>query len=616
MVEKKPKLALVIGSLPSVDEIDQFQLIKDIYEINVISSESICAYLTKTSCFHDLTCIALPDYDENPSYLPGLEKALSDFSIVIVKERLGLFAYQALKAKWRYHFKLIVSIDNLLPYPANDIDQMRTVREEVTNSADAFIVQSEAALQTLELEGVDRDRIFHIVPWVEPKIANSGKLKGKARKALKLAEGDIVISYLGQIEWEEGLYDLLIGIKMAMRKSPSIERRIRLVISGIGSYSNHFNNEIKNLGLTDRVSYVMPERQATATILAASDAIYISTLPARDRIDGDPYRLLTAMANEVPVLGSRSPIIEELCGKHRIDFCSSSPSGISSAILKLEKAGTLVHDIVQKNSSDVASRFNMKLAKSSMISFLDNINVLSFKNEDAVIDHQIAEVENLVKNGQILNAVDMIEDLFKKQEIPLHHQALLHKLVADSFAKLGDYESAKESYNKSIDIDPYSSRAHIGLGTVSLVRDSYDSAIIHFQKAVSLAPDDEAANLGLGLAFQGLKELKEAMKWVKKSLEINPLNTAAIFTFVKLSHESEKYGEVEKILSRYLELKPDDNHIAYTLGGILYKQGRSLEVVTLMKKILDAEPDNMRAHALLKQAMGSLEQLDVSISKV
>ena len=106
----------------------------------------------KIVLFHDLTCLALPDHESNPSYIPGLEKVLSPYEIVITKGRLGLYSYQALKAKWRYQQRLYVWVDNLQVLPANDIEEMKTIRLEVTSGADGFIIQTPEARKVLELK--------------------------------------------------------------------------------------------------------------------------------------------------------------------------------------------------------------------------------------------------------------------------------------------------------------------------------------------------------------------------------------------------------------------------------------------------------------------------------
>jgi hypothetical protein len=51
MSGKKQKLALVVGSLPTIEEIDQFQLLSEIYDVRVIASESICTFVSENSFF-------------------------------------------------------------------------------------------------------------------------------------------------------------------------------------------------------------------------------------------------------------------------------------------------------------------------------------------------------------------------------------------------------------------------------------------------------------------------------------------------------------------------------------------------------------------------------------
>ena len=50
--------------------------------------------------------------------------------------------------------------------------------------------------------------------------------------------------------------------------------------------------------------------------------------------------------------------------------------------------------------------------------------------------------------------------------MPRHHRSNLLRLIGDSFTKLGDGEAGKNAYIQAIDLDPYSAKSFIGLGTV------------------------------------------------------------------------------------------------------------------------------------------------------
>lgn len=601
VVSSKQRLAIVLGTVPSVEEVDQFRLIADGYDVAVVTSESICGYLTQTSFFHELKCIALPDYDENASYLPGLETVLSNFDIVVVKERLGLFAYQAVKAKWRSRFRLIFLCDNLTPFAGEDITHMRIIRKEVTAAADAFLVQTEAARKALMIEGVESERILDFLPFVEARVKRTAKNKAKALATLGLADGDFVVAHMGQIEWEEGLFDLAHAVKLVIQKDSSMNRRLRIVFCGIGQLSSQLRERFMTLGLDRRAVYVAPSRDAFDTVLCAADCIYLSSIPSRDRTEGDPYRLLVAMANEIPIVASRSPLIEEYIGKHRMDFCAGSAESLAEAIIKVTEATSLRNDIVRKNSATAASRYNRDRVLGRMLEVFGTLAKKAPSVDPLALDHQILEVEGKVKAKQYLAAIDLIESIFNIQDIPAHHKSNLYRLIGDCFTKLGDGEQGKAAYAQAIEHDAYSSRAYIGLGTVALTKSSYDIAVLQFQKAVSLAPTDEMANLGLGLAFQGMQELTEANRWVVKSLDINPENQAALFTVVKIAYDRNEFRDASEMVKRYLGLHPNDINMQFTLAGLLYKLGQFDESLEACAKILALSPEDARAQALVNQ---------------
>ncbi len=597
----KKRIALVFGSLPSVDEIDQFQLIQNQYHVDVVAPESICGYLTQTSRFQDLQCVALADYDDNTTYLPGLEKVLGNYDIVIVKERLGLYAYQAVKAKWKKHFRLLCWVDNATPFPAEDISQMRTVREEITNAADGFLVQSEAAKTALMVEGVEAERIYSFKPYITKPVKRTKQNKVKAIEQLGLKDGDFVLAYFGQVEWEEGLLDLAHAVKQATQNNAALNRRLKIVFCGIGSFSTQLRDRFIQLGMDRKTIYVAPSRDAFETLWLAADAVYVSSLPGRDRIDLDPYRILGAMVNEVPVIATRNSVVEEYVGKHRIDFCMNSIDSLVEAITKAESTAALTHDITKKNKATYDKNFSQEKVRESMLAVFKDIEGVAVAVNQEAIDSQVTEVENKVNAKQYLAAIDMIEGIFASDQVPVHHKANLYRLVGDCFTKLGDPESGKNAYIQATELDPYAAKAFIGLGTVGLVKGSHDIAVIHFQKAVSLAPEDEMANLGLGLAFQGLEELEESNKWVRKALQINPENQAGLFTLVKLAYDRNKFSDAEQSIGKYLTLHPHDHHMLYTLAGILYKNGQNDEALAKLQDIISVDPLDARAHSLAKQ---------------
>ncbi|MCX6125477.1 MAG: glycosyltransferase, partial [Proteobacteria bacterium] len=611
----KPKLALLYGNLPTVEEIDQFQLLRDLYDVYVIAAESIVDYLSKTSHFNDLKCLALPDHDENPTYLPGLERSLAGFDVVVVKERLGLYAFQAVKAKWRSNFRLVVWVDNLVPFPGEDLDQFRIIRSELADAADAFLVQSDAARQALILEGVNEKRITFFEPWVGIKVKRSQKMRSKALHVLNLKDSDFVIAHLGQVEWEEDLQLLLHASRKAMNDNVSLKRRLKIVICGVGSYSDELNLRAKQLGLDGRVIFVAPGRDAFETILMGADALFCSNTSNRDRLEGDPYRLLTAMAHKIPIIASRSPIVEEYVGKHRVDFCPGSVESLAGALVKASEAKSLVNNIAAKNASTFEQRFNTERVTRRMTQAFNDVLNVETRQDFNAIDRRVVEIEARIAEKQYLDAVELIEGLFAIQKVPVYHQANLYRLIGDCFVKLGDGNSGKAAYLKALDLDPYSAKAQIGLGTIALTRSSYDVAVIHFQRAVSFGLNDEMANLGLGLSFEGLGELHEANKWVVASLKINPMNSAAIFTSVKIAYARELFEDAREALCNYIARNPQDTNMLFSLAGIEFSSGNLVQAEQIGRQMAAIDPQDTRVQQFLAKVSSANSDAQASGSK-
>lgn len=599
----KTKIALVYGTIPSIEEIEQYAVFSETCEFTLVTAESIAEYMKEMCFFKGLNIASLPDHDENPSFLPGLEKALAGFDVVIIKERVGVYAYQAVKAKWVHDFKLYVVVDNVTPFPGEDIPQMKTIREEVTASADGIIVQSKLVQNMLTtVEKVADDRILYITPRVETRKNASAKARSKALENLKLSDRDFVISAVGQIEWEEGLLDIIHALGHVHDREGDY-CNVKLLIYGVGSFDRDIVKRAEALGVRHAIRIVEPSRAATEAVLAASNLMFASAVQSRDRLEGDPFRILLGIANGIPVLSGRTPLVEEILGKHRIDFCVGSPRSIADAIVRSKEAKGLLGNIKTKNLHTVEQHFNKEL-------HLEDFNVLlehagQQRQDDKAIAtmKQVSEVEKMVHNKQYVDAIALVEKIFTNDDLQNHHRANLYRLIGDSFAKLQDNASAKEAYNYALELDPFLAKAYLGLGAVKLGESNYNGSILDFQKAISYAPQDDMANLGLGLSFQGLGEPDEARNWMVSALKSNPTNEMALFSLVRLSNETEVFEGCELALKKYLSLNPSHPDMSYTLAGVLYRQGKFNEAMLLCEDVLKQIPTHEQFHALYEMIL-------------
>lgn len=601
MTSKKQRIAIVYATVPSAWEIDQFFLLASKYDVEIVAAESICRYIADVSRFHNLTCRALPDYDENPSYMPGLENLLVGYDVVLVKERLGLYAYQAVKAKLKHGFRLGVMIDNLAPFPCDDLIQIRVVREEITSAADFFIVQTDFAREILLLEGIAANKILALPVYLESYGAKNPLDRRSALSKLGLQSDDFVVSYIGPIENEEGLFELLHGIKIFQSGNPGIAERLKLLICGFGSAMDTLKHRIGMLDLERFVKFMNPTRAGYEAIARGTNLLFYGSVPTMDRVDGDPYRLLYAMVHEIPVLASRSPVIENTIGKQRFDFCQGSPVSLAAALERVFNSRTLLHNLAKKNLT-MARKINQEApAREAMLKLFSGVCQQIPRIDLLSVDHQLMKIEQLIKDKSYVDAVDLLDPLLKMDGLPAGTLAEILRLVGDCFTKLGDAKSGHEAYEKAIALHPKHAKAYIGLGTIALMQQENNQAIILFQKAVGFSPSDDMANLGLGLAFQGLEEFHEAEKWILKALTLNPVSTFGIYTLMSIAGRTKRYEHTRDALERYLQLVPQDANMMYALAGIYFGAGRRDDASKLVDSILAGNPQDSRALDLKNQ---------------
>ncbi|MDD9952612.1 MAG: hypothetical protein OXT67_13710 [Zetaproteobacteria bacterium] len=621
------KVAFVFGTLPEHSELDQILLLNTVVDVDIITPQSMSQYIyanmrpvqsSGEDRTFELSIVELPDHVDQLSFLPGLESVLANYTIVVVKERLGMYAFQAIKAKQQHHFWLYYWVDNGFSFPAEDMETLRTIREEVTRLADGFIVQSKACETALLLEGVHSEKMVSWPVWVNAagyEVTDQDYLDFV--RVHHVDRGHLIIAHIGQLEWEEGIGLLLEALAILKQKSPRVASRMRIFYCGLGSYSSVLQSRANRLKVDDQVRIVFPDRQNISTLLRCSEALHFGGRASRDRVETHRGLLWLAMAKNKSVILPRTVIGEDTLGKHRLDYCPNDPNSLMRAFKKVVEAPFLSSDIARKNYLKFQDRFDATKCLEQMTDILLKSKGKVSDVETGSYEKIIFQIEEAIGRGQYSEASSQIESILgSNMDLKDYQKAELYRLIGDCFTKLGDVDAGKQAYIKTCEYDPYSAKGHIGLGTISLIKGQHEIAIIQFQKSISLSPKDEMANLGLGLSFSGLEEYIEAKKWVESAIKINPDNSAAIYSLVRISHELEDYTSVLHVLEDYFVRHPMDTHMQYTYCGILYETKQYEKVIARLSEQLQMSPMDIRAQSLLKQAKRALTKEQEKVNSV
>ena len=94
--------------------------------------------------------------------------------------------------------------------------------------------------------------------------------------------------------------------------------------------------------------------------------------------------------------------------------------------------------------------------------------------------------------------------------------------VGIAYHQMGDLDTAKKYYDRSIKASPQYPEAVNNLGTIYYAKKSYRRAISSYKKAIKLSPDSASMYSNLGTAYFARRDYKEATECYEKALSLDP----------------------------------------------------------------------------------------------
>ncbi len=355
-MDVKHSIAIVSDSWIGLEELEQFSAIVDKYSITLFGSEACLSYIKENLPLEEITMVSLPAYPGNQTFLPGLEEKLQGFTTVLLKGRSGIFAYQVVKAKRTFQFDLLVWEDNARSFPGEGNRELQSIQKEVDQQADGYLVQSRLVERALRREGISKEQIHYIHPVVYRKVERKHTFSFDVIFAsFGIAPSDWVVYFLGKMGWQSQSQDLIEAVQLLHTEATSNGKRIKVVFSG-SNFPPEILRAVSLRKLDESILFVQPSLETHEALLSRCQAIFTSASVSQHRVEGNPFPFLLAMKNGIPVISSRSPLVEETVGKHRIDYCNGSSDSLARAIKKCIEAKGILQDIARKNQDKGFSR--------------------------------------------------------------------------------------------------------------------------------------------------------------------------------------------------------------------------------------------------------------------
>ena len=253
---------------------------------------------------------------ENLFYMFGLDGYLKSMDIVQIHEPYHPYSYQAIRAKRKYGCKLIVDVEENIPFAHENMGLRRRVKRTVLENADLIFTPTRLHVETLVLEGVPREKIC-LIPRnkdlfvFRPQSKDAGLLT-----RLGLKSHDFVVLFVGRLVWQKGIYDLIRAAKRLSVDSEINSAPIKYIIVGDGPERRDVQRLLDRLELSDRVRLVGKFPYAEMPkVHNLADIFVLPSIPIRKWQEQFGHALIESMASGKAVIGALSGGIPEVIGE-------------------------------------------------------------------------------------------------------------------------------------------------------------------------------------------------------------------------------------------------------------------------------------------------------------
>lgn len=177
---------------------------------------------------------------------------------------------------------------------------------------------------------------------------------------------DCVFGYVGRVQKEKGIYDLL----LALAKAKACFEGIRLELHGAVYDRDHLKSEITRLGIEDSVRVAGPFKGSVYDVMHRFD---IFILPSR--WEGFPYSLLEAMNAGLPVIATNVGGVPELVrdGENGCLVVRGDSNGMAAAMVALAGDPAARKQMADEARATISRDFCFSTFQQKVCAFLETL---------------------------------------------------------------------------------------------------------------------------------------------------------------------------------------------------------------------------------------------------
>lgn len=295
----------------------------------------------------------------------GLEKKLASFDIAHGGEAYNYYTLQCVMAKkLNPKLKIVVSfVDNVFGrfefnyWPGFKVppkywrDEVNSIIKGTIKGTDLFIAHTNYAAELLYDFGARPDQVKIIYLGVPKDDCGDAVMD---RLNLRDVEYHLVIC---RLVWEKGIYDILYGWRMYLKRSGHSGQK--LVIVGDGKEEKNIKRLIFDLGLKDSIMLVggLPNKEVKQ-LYKNAHATLVGSQPIRSWQEQHSSVLREAVVQNCPVISTDSGANPEMVGTAGIIIPAGNPVEFGNALLKLDDH--VLYQTIKDNGLKEKKKFDVE----------------------------------------------------------------------------------------------------------------------------------------------------------------------------------------------------------------------------------------------------------------
>jgi tetratricopeptide (TPR) repeat protein len=485
-----------------------------------------------------------------------------------------------------------VIVNEFRPYFYERYANIRAIQYDICNKAERFWATSDAAANTLRLDGIPAESVGRINPVVDTRrFAYDVKLRAKFRDYVGIGHDEFVVLFQDELEAWHRPEELVKAMSLVKQRCPA-GKRLRLLFAATGGATMELKYGAYDLKLGKSVMFLHQNTEPfLVDMYAACDAVFVPRSTATDLHEEIPLPMLEAMACGVVPIVTAGSIAAEMAGYGGVVVPDDGHAHVAAALQTLLQDQALAKRLRERAQTKVQTE---NAGEASIADFVAGIEALLRTTPVSPtaprdLSHTLAEVDAELRRGGERDALVKIEEALLLTPMSASTRADLLCRKGEAFYALADYEPATAAFDEALKLVDRHPRVLRGLGFVSWQGHANEEALAFFRKALALQGDDAMTMFGIGLVYRRLGLLEEAMFWLEKCVTRDDAPAAALIAIAQSCAQVSDPQTGIDVMERLVDVIGEHQTLMVTLGQLYLNQGRVEEGNAILAKALAAK---------------------------